>query len=103
MTRIRTSSPITTYAPEDSAVEKITKVARSVYGADGIELSEGARKNLARFERWGFGHLPVCIAKTQYSLSDDPKRMGAPTGWTLHVTDVALSAGAGFLVVSPAR
>jgi formate--tetrahydrofolate ligase len=74
-------------------------VARSVYGADGIELSEGAKENLARFERWGFGHLPVCIAKTQYSLSDDPKRMGAPTGWTLHVTDVALSAGAGFLVV----
>ncbi len=91
--------PISTYAPEDSAIEKITKVARSVYGADGIELSEGARENLARFERWGFGHLPVCIAKTQYSLSDDPKRMGAPTGWTLHVTDVALSAGAGFLVV----
>ncbi|MGD0648950.1 MAG: formate--tetrahydrofolate ligase, partial [Acidobacteriaceae bacterium] len=69
------------------------------YGADGIELSEGAQQSLARFERWGFGHLPVCIAKTQYSLSDDPKRMGAPTGWTLHVTDVALSAGAGFLVV----
>jgi formate--tetrahydrofolate ligase len=91
--------PTTTYAPEDSAIEKITKVARSVYGAEGIELSEGARDNLARFERWGFGHLPVCIAKTQYSLSDDPKRMGAPSGWTLHVTDVALSAGAGFLVV----
>jgi formate--tetrahydrofolate ligase len=92
-------APVTTYAPEDSAVEKITKVARSVYGADGIELSEMAQKNLERFERWGFGHLPICIAKTQYSLSDDPKRMGAPTGWTLHVTDVALSAGAGFLVV----
>jgi formate--tetrahydrofolate ligase len=91
--------PSTTYAPNDSAVEKITKVARSIYGADGIELSDLARQNLARFERWGFGQLPVCIAKTQYSLSDDPKRMGAPTGWTLHVTDVALSAGAGFLVV----
>ena len=91
--------PTTTYTPEDSAIEKITKVARSVYGADGIELSEDAQQNLALFERWGFGHLPVCIAKTQYSLSDDPKRMGAPTGWTLHVTDVALSAGAGFLVV----
>ena len=91
--------PITTYAPEDSAIEKINKVARSIYGADGIELSERAQQNLARFERWGFGQLPVCIAKTQYSLSDDPKRMGAPTGWTLHVTDIALSAGAGFLVV----
>ncbi|MDQ2843492.1 MAG: formate--tetrahydrofolate ligase [Acidobacteriota bacterium] len=91
--------PTTTYSPADSAVEKITKVARSIYGADGIELSARAQENLARFDRWGFGHLPVCIAKTQYSLSDDPKRMGAPTGWTLHVTDVALSAGAGFLVV----
>jgi formate--tetrahydrofolate ligase len=89
----------TTYEAADSAVDKITKVARAIYGADGIELSERARENLARFERWGFAHLPVCIAKTQYSLSDDPKRMGAPTGWTLHVTDVALSAGAGFLVV----
>jgi formate--tetrahydrofolate ligase len=90
---------VTTYEPGDSVVEKITKVARGIYGANGIELSEKAQANLARFERWGFGHLPVCIAKTQYSLSDDPKRMGAPTGWTLHVTDVALSAGAGFLVV----
>jgi formate--tetrahydrofolate ligase len=91
---------VTTYTPGDSAIEKITKVARSIYGADGIELSERAQQNLARIERWGFAHLPVCIAKTQYSLSDDPKRMGAPTGWTLHVTDVALSAGAGFLVVT---
>ena len=91
--------PTTTYTPEDSVAEKITKVARSIYGADGIELSELAQQNLARFERWGFGHLPVCIAKTQYSLSDDPKRMGAPTGWNLHVTDISLSAGAGFLVV----
>lgn len=90
--------PTTTYTPEDSVVEKITKVARSIYGADGIELSELAQQSLAHFERWGFGHLPVCIAKTQYSLTDDPKRMGAPTGWTLRVTDVALSAGAGFLV-----
>ena len=89
----------TTYAPTDSAEEKITKVARQIYGASDIALSEQARANLARFTRWGFGGLPVCIAKTQYSLTDDPKRLGAPTGWTLHVTDVALSAGAGFLVV----
>ena len=93
------AEPISTYGPEDSVVEKITKVARSVYGADGVEFTERAQQNLARFERWGFAHLPVCIAKTQYSLSDNPKLMGAPTGWTLHVTDIALSAGAGFLVV----
>ena len=91
--------PTTTYEASDSAVEKIAKVARNIYGADGIILSGRAEENLARFIRWGFGTLPVCIAKTQYSLSDDPKRLGAPTGWTLHVSDVMLSAGAGFLVV----
>ena len=90
----------TTYNSGDSTTEKINKVARQVYGAEGIEVSAVAKKNLARFERWGFGHLPICIAKTQYSLTDDPKRMGAPTGWSLHVTDVSLSAGAGFMVVT---
>ncbi len=89
----------TTYAASDSAVEKMTKVARAIYGADGVELSAVAAEKLAQFEAWGFGGLPVCIAKTQYSLSDDPKKMGAPTGWMLKVTDVSLSAGAGFLVV----
>ncbi|MBW4038150.1 MAG: formate--tetrahydrofolate ligase [Acidobacteria bacterium] len=92
-------APISTYSPTASVTEKITAVARSVYGADGIELSEAAHQSLARFERWGFGHLPICIAKTQYSLSDNPKLMGAPTGWNLHVSDISLSAGAGFLVV----
>ena len=92
--------PVSTYDEGDSALEKITKVARSVYGADGIVLSERAQENLARLERWGFGNFPVCIAKTQYSLSDDPKLSGAPTGWTLRVSDISLSAGAGFLVVT---
>ncbi len=91
--------PTTTYTASDSVIDKITKVARNIYGAEAIELSDHAKESLARFERWGFGQLPVCIAKTQYSLSDNPKVMGAPTGWTLHVTDIALSAGAGFLVV----
>ena len=94
------AQPTSLYTPADTIAEKITKVAQTVYGAAGIELSEKATANLARFERWGFGHLPVCIAKTQYSLSDDPKRMGAPTGWNLRVTDISLSAGAGFLVVT---
>jgi formate--tetrahydrofolate ligase len=92
--------PISTYDEGDSALEKITKVVRRVYGGDGIVLSERAQENLARLERWGFGNLPVCIAKTQYSLSDDPKLSGAPTGWMLRVSDVSLSAGAGFLVVT---
>lgn len=78
--------------------EKLHAVATKVYGADGVVLSEVARTKLARYVEWGFGELPVCIAKTQYSLSDDPKRMGAPTGWMLRVTDVSLSAGAGFVV-----
>ncbi len=90
----------TTYHPTDSIAEKIAKVARGIYGAQDIELSPLAQQSIARYEGWGFGGLPVCIAKTQYSLTDDPKRMGAPTGWTLHITDVALSAGAGFLVVT---
>ncbi len=90
----------TTYAPEDSVLDKITKVVRKIYGGEGVELSDRAHESLARIERWGYGHLPICIAKTQYSLSDDPKRKGAPTGWTLHVTDISLSAGAGFLVVT---
>jgi formate--tetrahydrofolate ligase len=86
------------YSLDDSAEEKLRKVARQVYGADDVTLSEQAGANLARYADWGFDGLAVCIAKTQYSLTDDPKRMGAPRGWTLNVTDVLLSAGAGFLV-----
>jgi formate--tetrahydrofolate ligase len=86
------------YAVDDSPEEKILKVATQVYGAADVALSDQAREQLARYVEWGFAALPVCIAKTQYSLSDDPKRMGAPTGWTLKINDVLLSAGAGFLV-----
>jgi formate--tetrahydrofolate ligase len=89
----------TTYAPSSSPLEKITAVAQKVYGAATVELSPKAEEKLARFTQWGYADLPVCIAKTQYSLTDDPKQMGAPTGWTLQITDVVLSAGAGFLVV----
>ena len=89
-----------TYDPGDSIAEKIEKITRKVYGGDGVEFSERAQARLEQLERWGYGSLPVCIAKTQYSLSDDPKRMGAPTGWKLRVSDVALSAGAGFVVVT---
>ncbi len=86
------------YTPEDALDEKIVKVAQAVYGAEGAIFSETARAKLERYARWGFGKLPVCIAKTQYSLTDDPKRMGAPKDWNLRVTDVSLSAGAGFVV-----
>jgi formate--tetrahydrofolate ligase len=86
------------YALEDTLEEKMRKVATRVYGADGVMLGDEARAKLDRYAEWGFGRLPVCIAKTQYSLTDDPKRMGAPKHWTLRVTDVSLSAGAGFVV-----
>jgi len=87
------------YALEDSLEDKVRKVAQRVYGADGVNFSATAKTKLEEFAKWGYGKVPVCIAKTQYSLSDDPKRLGAPTGWTLNVTDASLSAGAGFVVV----
>ena len=86
------------YAPTDSYEEKIRKVATQIYGVDGITLSDRASDKLRRIVAWGYTGLPICIAKTQYSFSDDPKKMGAPGGWTLPVSDVLLSAGAGFIV-----
>ena len=89
----------TGYSPEDPARTKILKIAQKVYGASDVEYTAQAEHKLAQFAAWGYEHLPVCIAKTQYSFSDNPKLLGAPVGWTLHVTDVKLAAGAGFLVV----
>jgi formate--tetrahydrofolate ligase len=86
------------YALEDSLEEKIRKVATQVYGAAGVALSDKASARLAQYADWGYERLPVCIAKTQYSLTDNPKIMGAPSGWTLQVNDVSLSAGARFVV-----
>lgn len=86
------------YPLEDALKDKIRTVATRVYGAAGVTFSEIAQAKLARYTEWGFGQLPVCIAKTQYSLTDNPRLMGVPTGWTLNVTDASLSAGAGFVV-----
>ena len=91
-------APRGVYQATDPAQEKVRKIATQVYGAAGVAFSEQAQEKLQRFADWGFGDLPVCIAKTQYSLSDQPELLGAPKGWTLQITDVALSAGAGFLV-----
>jgi formate--tetrahydrofolate ligase len=88
--------PVYTFA--EPLAEKIAKVARQIYGAEGVSFSAQAQAKLDQFTAWGYGNLPVCIAKTQYSLSDDPKRLGAPTGWTLNITEASLSAGAGFVV-----
>jgi formate--tetrahydrofolate ligase len=87
------------YNLEEPLVEKIQKVARNIYGAGDVRFGEQATAKLRQFSEWGYAKLPVCIAKTQYSFTDDPKILGAPTGWTLHVTDALLSAGAGFVVV----
>ena len=87
-----------TYSPQQSLFEKIETVATQVYGASKVSFKPAAKSRLERFEALGYGKLPVCIAKTQYSFSDDPKLMGAPLGWTLTISDVSLSAGAGFVV-----
>jgi formate--tetrahydrofolate ligase len=94
-----TVAPTSTYDSSASPLQKITVVAQKVYGAASVTLTPKAEEKLGRFTQWGYGQLPICIAKTQYSLTDDPKQLGAPTGWTLHISDVVLSAGAGFLVV----
>jgi len=87
------------YTLDDALEDKIAKVATNIYGAAGVNLSDKAKAKLQQFKDWGFGKLPVCIAKTQYSFTDNPKLLGAPSGWTLNVTDASLSAGAGFVVV----
>ncbi|OLT48961.1 formate--tetrahydrofolate ligase [Saccharomonospora sp. CUA-673] len=85
------------YADDLPLADKIDVVARRMYGADGIDLSRTARTQLETYERQGFGRLPVCVAKTHLSLSDDPSRKGAPEGWRLPVREIRLSAGAGFV------
>lgn len=85
------------YADDDSISDKIHAVATRVYGAAGVDYSEQARDQIARYERNGFGNLPVCIAKTHLSISGDPKLLGAPTGHTLAVREVRASVGAGFV------
>jgi len=78
--------------------EKIETIAREIYGAAGVDYSAAAEKNIAQCEAMGLGDTPVCIAKTQYSFSDDPTKLGRPTGFRLTIRDVYPSAGAGFVV-----
>jgi formate--tetrahydrofolate ligase len=85
--------------PDDMGLaDKIDTIARRIYRADGVVLDNKVRAQLAEWEAAGFGHLPVCMAKTQYSFTTDPTVRGAPTGFTLPVREVRLSAGAGFIV-----
>ena len=84
--------------PDDMPLrDKIETVATRIYGADGVDYQPAAAKSLKLYEDMGFGHLPVCMAKTQYSLSHDAKLLGRPTGYRLPIREVRLSAGAGFV------
>jgi formate--tetrahydrofolate ligase len=82
-----------------SVEEKVGRIATEIYRADGVTFTAAAKKALAQIEALGCGNLPVCVAKTQYSLSDDPTKLGKPEHFTLTVRDVTLSNGAGFIVV----
>ena len=86
------------YPDDMPLVDKIRTIAQKIYGAADIALSDDARKTLADLEKLGYGNLPVCMAKTQYSLSDDPKALGCPQGFTLHIREVQIAAGAGFVI-----
>ncbi len=87
------------YSDELSLKEKIETVAKEIYGAEGVNYSDSANKQLAKLEELGFGKLPVCIAKTQYSLSDNPALLGRPEGFRVDIREAYVSAGAGFVVV----
>ena len=86
------------YPDEMSLKDKINTIAKEIYGADGASFAPAAAKALKRIEDMGFGNLPVCMAKTQYSLSDDQTKLGRPSGFTINVRDAYVSAGAGFVV-----
>ena len=94
----KTSSFHPIYEDDCSLKDKIETVAKEIYGADGVTYAPDAQKMLKKIEDMGFGHLPVCMAKTQYSLSDDASRLGRPEGFTVNVREVYVSAGAGFVV-----
>lgn len=87
------------YPDEMGLKDKIKTIATEIYGADGVVYAPAASKMLKKLEELGFGNLPVCMAKTQYSLSDDQNKLGRPEGFSINVRDVYVSAGAGFVVV----
>ena len=87
------------YKEEIPLTEKIETIAQKIYGADGVEYDKSAKKQLDKLTELGFGNLPVCMAKTQYSFSDDPNLLGRPEHFKIHVREVYVSAGAGFVVV----
>ena len=88
----------TLYDTQTTVPEKLRSIVEKAYGGSDVELSDKAQKSLNWLEKNGFSELPVCVAKTQYSLSDDASLLNAPEGFTLHVREFNLSAGAGFIV-----
>lgn len=86
------------YDLNDSVEDKIRAIAVKIYGADGVDFTPEAKAQIARLDRLGYSDLPVCMAKTQYSLSDDPTKLGRPTHFAITVRDVTLAAGAGFII-----
>ena len=88
-----------TYDLNESIITKIEKVAQNIYGAEGIEIEESVKEKIERFEKMGYGNFPVCIAKTQYSFSDNPKLLEIKEPFKINVQDVVLKAGAEFIVV----
>jgi formate--tetrahydrofolate ligase len=86
------------FTAETPVLEKMESIAKRIYKADGIDVSSAAMKQLSKLQSWGYGTLPVCMAKTQYSFSHDPGQLGAPVGFTLPVREFRLNAGAGFIV-----
>ncbi len=87
------------YELNDSFETKVTKIIQKVYGGNGFELSEKAKSDLTRIKELGLDKLPVCMAKTPASLTDNPEVIGAPTGFDIHISEITISAGAGFLVI----
>ncbi len=86
------------YEDELTLCQKIEKVCKEIYGAENVTYDAGALKEIKKIEEMGYGRCPVCLAKNQYSLSDDPKKLGRPTGFTVNIREAYMSAGAGFLV-----
>ncbi len=86
------------YDTDDSIEKKLNDIATKVYHADGVDLVGSARNQLKQLEELGFGNLLICMAKTQYSFTDDQNKLGAPRGWRLTVRNLKISAGAGFIV-----
>lgn len=87
------------YDTKDTIEKKINDIVTKIYGGDGVAFTPSAKKQIAKLTDMGFGELPICVAKTQYSFSDDPKKLGAPENFTVTVKNVKVSAGAGFIVV----